>query len=648
MGVYKLRWLIASLFLAILFTIPVTAQTDAPVRLDTLNLSEFPKITTYIDVRGPNGYFVSGLPEDSATIFEDQLPIPATITETRPGAQIVVAYGGGDSFGVINLSLQSRYQVLKDWMLGWAGTQLEEGVDDLSFLVPEGVVVSHQPDPQALMEGLQNYQPDFGVNVNQVEILAAAIDMALDPIPRESMGRAVLFLTGGIADEQQSALQSQIDRAAQAGIRLHFGLINSTNFFEGNQAVRLQTAASQTDGQYFTYSSEEPLPDLNMIFEASRRNYLLEYRSQINSTGTHTIQVQISSDSGDLVSNPEQFEATISPPIPVFVSPPTEIVRTIPPDTRDAPENLVPNIQTLEVLVEFPDNYPREITKLSLYINDALTAELTEPPFEQLTFDLSPYQSDETLTIRLEATDELGLTGSGIETPVDIVIQAPQSGFFPSLGENAPLIITGVIALSGAILFLVLVIAGRIRPKRMGERRKKRKASKDPVTQPLKSRKEEETASQQNVLERITRRIPSPRIQWPSRTRPTTDPYGYLVRVEEDGEPKTESLFPITVSELTFGSDTKQAVIALNDPSVEPLHARLWRDDSGTFYLEDSGSVAGTWVNYTSAAEGGTALEHGDLIHIAKIGYRFTLSKPNKVRKPVVIPLDDNQPEDAE
>ncbi|MGD2027583.1 MAG: FHA domain-containing protein, partial [Anaerolineales bacterium] len=259
-----------------------------------------------------------------------------------------------------------------------------------------------------------------------------------------------------------------------------------------------------------------------------------------------------------------------------------------------------------------------------------------------------PYQTDDTLTMQLEVTDELGLTGNSIATPVDIIIQAPESGFFPSLGENGPLIITGVIVLSGVILFLVLVIAGRIRPRRMGERRKKRKASQDPVTQPIKSKKEEETASQRTVLERITRRIPSPRFQWPSRTRPTTDPYGYLVRVEEDGEPKTESLFPITVSELTFGSDTKQAVIALDDPSVEPLHARLWREENGTFYIEDSGSIAGTWVNYGSADENGMPLEHGDLIHIGKIGYRFTLSKPAKVRKPVVIPLDGSQPEEEE
>jgi hypothetical protein len=113
------------------------------------------------------------------------------------------------------------------------------------------------------------------------------------------------------------------------------------------------------------------------------------------------------------------------------------------------------------------------------------------------------------------------------------------------------------------------------------------------------------------------------------------------VQVTEDGQPKSETLFPITVSELTFGSDIKQAVIALDDPSVEPLHARMWRDEEGKFHIEDTGTVAGTWLNYSSVHEASDALEHGDLIHIAKVGYRFTLSRPTTPRKPIITPLQE-------
>ena len=636
------------MILAFLPVMPVAGQTEIPVRLGALNISEFPKITTHLDVRGQQGFFVSGLPGNAATVFEDEQPLSAILTEVRPGAQIVVAYAGGENFGIFNLEAQTRYQAVRDWMLGWAGTQLENGVDTLSLLVPEGVIASHETDPQVWSEGLLNYQPNFNLATSPVEILSAAIDAALDPLPQEGMGRVVLFLTDGIPDQQQDALQSQIDRAAQGGVRLHVGFVNSANLFQSNEAIRLQSAAQLTDGQYFAYSNEEPFPDLNLMIESSRRAYLMEYRSQINSPGSHTIMVMINTDTGEMLSNTVSFEANLTAPIPVFVDPPAQIVRSYPPEVDLEPENLSPGVQTVEFLAEFPDGIPREISQVALYINEELAAESSDPPLEAISFDLLPYLESAMLEMRLEVTDELGLTGSSLTMPVELVVIQPERGFFSSLGRNVYVIIGGVVGLSGAVLLLVLVLAGRLRPRQPGERRKKRKAASDPVTTPLKQNKKKRDESQSTVLERITNRLPAaPILQWPSRSRPTTDPYGYLVRVSEDGEPNTETLFPITGDELTFGSDTKQAVIALDDPAVAPLHARLRRDNDGNFFIEDAGSISGTYLNYTQVSDGGSQLAHGDLIHIATIGYRFTLSKPSKARKPTITPLESRAtPED--
>jgi len=415
--------------------------------------------------------------------------------------------------------------------------------------------------------------------------------------------------------------------------------VYSANLFDSNQTIRLQDAASQTGGRYFAFSGSEPLPDIDQWVDYSRRAYILEYRSQISTPGQHSITIQINTDEGEIRSESLSFEANLTPPVPVFVAPPNQVVRSIPEDMGPELENLSPASQSIELLVEFPDGIQREISQVALYLNNTLLAEKTAPPFDSIEIDLSSFQASEILLMRLEVTDELGLTGSSVETPLEIVVQQPETGLFSSLGRNAPMIIAGVIGLSGLILFLVLVLAGRIRPRQMGERRSKRKAAKDPVTQPIKSEKENARPNQSRVLERISKSLPANRIPWPSRSRPTTDPYGYLVQVTEDGQPKSETLFPITMSELTFGSDTRQAVIALDKPSVEPLHARIWRDDQGTFHLEDIGSVAGTWLNFSAVASKGSALEHGDLIHIAEIGYRFTLSRPTTPRKPLITPL---------
>ena len=87
---------------------------------------------------------------------------------------------------------------------------------------------------------------------------------------------------------------------------------------------------------------------------------------------------------------------------------------------------------------------------------------------------------------------------------------------------------------------------------------------------------------------------------------------------------------------MTFGGDAAQVTNVLDDPSVSPKHSRLLYDD-GAFIISDIQSVAGTWVNYTPVSSMGVQLEHGDLIHIGRIAFRFELSVPPEQKKPRVI-----------
>jgi hypothetical protein len=49
------------------------------------------------------------------------------------------------------------------------------------------------------------------------------------------------------------------------------------------------------------------------------------------------------------------------------------------------------------------------------------------------------------------------------------------------------------------------------------------------------------------------------------------------------------------------------------------------------------GSSAGTWINYTPVSGEGACLEHGDLIHIGRVGFRFSLQKSGRSRKTVIV-----------
>ena len=225
---------------------------------------------------------------------------------------------------------------------------------------------------------------------------------------------------------------------------------------------------------------------------------------------------------------------------------------------------------------------------------------------------------------------------------MEVVVQQPDEGWFSSFGKNASLIAVGVVLLSGSVLLLVLVLAGRLRPRQIGDRRRRRSAEQDPVTQKVQLQNGKNAVQPPNAISRLTHRLPA-RLPW--QQRPRTTPFAYLVQLDADGQTLPGTEYPITTSELSFGSDAAASVLTVQDPAIEGQHTRIWRDDQGKFWVSDMGTVAGTWLNYAPVSTSGSQLEHGDLLHVAKRGYRFTFNRPTRPRRTVVTPLD-KQPDD--
>jgi len=187
------------------------------------------------------------------------------------------------------------------------------------------------------------------------------------------------------------------------------------------------------------------------------------------------------------------------------------------------------------------------------------------------------------------------------------------------------LLLAGLIALvAGAILVLVLVLGGRITPRAPGAYRRRRRRA-DPVTQSITHK-----GSSQ-------RRLPAwaNPLQWAQHDSPPRA-YAFLTRISDTDNLSIEPPIPITKNKVRIGVDPNQANIVLNHPSIENLHSIIERMDDGSFRLVDEGTVAGTWINYAPVSTEGCTLEHGDLIHIGRLGFRFTIREPKKVRKLVV------------
>jgi len=73
-----------------------------------------------------------------------------------------------------------------------------------------------------------------------------------------------------------------------------------------------------------------------------------------------------------------------------------------------------------------------------------------------------------------------------------------------------------------------------------------------------------------------------------------------LVEMLHDGDGRR---YPLVQDSHWIGRDPKRSLLALaDDPTVNPLHARVFRDRQGRWRIEDANSLNGVWVRVTEIA----------------------------------------------
>ena len=216
------------------------------------------------------------------------------------------------------------------------------------------------------------------------------------------------------------------------------------------------------------------------------------------------------------------------------------------------------------------------------------------------------------------------MTYRSADTSVQVIVRNPSTSPLGIISQNRSMLTIIVVAVSGVVLLLVLVLGGRLRPGFWRDLRRKNKQS-DPVTQPIQVIQEPTSQPRSTWINRL---------QWPRR-KITSKSYAQLVSLVDANQEDSSPPIPIADENVTFGTDPGKVDQVLDDPSVDGLHAKLRRISAGNFRLSDQGSIAGTWVNYSPVSSGGTQLEQGDLIHIGRVGFRFIMRNPKRVRKPV-------------
>lgn len=611
---------------------PEEAQEELQVRLAPVELGNFPEVSSYLDVRTGGGQFVYGLEAADVQIIEDGKQIPVNnLSLLRQGAQFVLAVSPGSSFTIRDGQGFTRYDYLVQALQGWVNSKPQGSADDLSFLALDGPDVTHAQDPDTWLAGIESYQPSGGATLPGFDVLGRALEIAMDQTPRPGMGRAILFITPPPEEDVSLGLQSLAARAVQRGVRIYVWMVASGELFASPGADQLADLAAQTGGTMLAYSGIEQIPSLEEYLEPLRNTYYLFYQSQVSSSGTHQVRAELQSEGQAGVSPDQEFEIEVMAPHVAFVSPPTQIQRSYLSTEEGgtaAPADLIPTSYTLEVMITFPDGHERPLVSTKLLVDGNSNDVNTAPPFEQFTWDLSSYTTSGTHNLRVEALDSLGNSSASAEIPVVITIEAQEPNALATISDNRTLLAGLVVVVAGAVLALVLVLGGRLRPAGWIKTRRRT----GDATQP--SRVKAPPAP------RMVRRSNwKSRLHFPHRAVP---PKIYALLVPQSDSSQESPGLPIVISnpEMSFGRDPLLANQIIDDPSLDGLHARLIHQADGTFQLFDVGSVSGTWVNYKPVTQEGICLEHGDLIHFGRMSFRFQVREPKQVRKPVARPKE--------
>ncbi|MBM3150803.1 MAG: FHA domain-containing protein [Chloroflexi bacterium] len=620
---------LAFLLAALVPSLPAWAQGAARLSISSLDASGFPTIALTLDAFDAQGAFISGLGASDITLLEDNQPAPVvSIVEQQPGVQFVAAINPGPAFALQDDQGVSRYDLVSQALQAWAAALTPPARDDLSLVAYDQAGALHLSDPNAWADGLASYRPDGRATSPSLESLALALQTASDVTPQPGMKRAVLFVTALLDPQDIPALQNLAALAAQMEVRVFVWVVSAAEDFASTPATALKDLALQTGGTYFLFSGVETFPDPEQYLAPLRHSYALTYASTVRTTGLHSLTAQAASGGVTITSAALSFELDVLPPNPILVSPPEQIVRQAPEDARFEPANLLPAGQALEIIIEFPDGLARPLASTRLYVDGQLAAENLAAPFDHFTWDLSAYSTSGQRLLQVEAVDSLGLSAVSMAVPVTITVLEPPGGLLPFLKRNSLWLTLGSVLLAGAALGGILTASRRSRGQSTAERKHTRRMERDPVTQP--------------ILQATGR---PGHLPWMRRPKA---PPAYLVRLKGDGQPATRPPLSLTGSELTFGSDPIQSSHVLEDESVSPLHARLRQVKEGRYLLLDQGSLAGTWVNLEPVPAEGRLLQHGDLVNLGRVSFRFMLRKPPDATRPRLLPVPGGKKEKPE
>lgn len=596
----------------------VQAQSGLRLRLSAADLSQFPKVTLYLDVYDQQGGFATDLTLRNVRLLEDgQERIVNETFLTQPGLDTIVAINLSPTLSNRTPSGATRVQDLNAALLNWINyLPATSDQDRYTLTGNEGILAERVKERAAFIKALQGYQPNlFNLKPNLDSLdLALTIAAKGNPIPN---GKQVIFyLTALPLDKELEKIPAIIQKANQIGLPVDVWLIAADASENSPAALALTELAQKTGGKFFLYGESKQPPNPEEYFTPLRYSYRVRYTSAVKQSGNHRVSVQV--QRGDQSANSKEviFSINLNNPVPMLINTPLQITRNW---TLDTSNNLVlqPDLLILQMKVDFPDGYARQLKSSRLLVDGEVLIQNDQPPFDYFGWPLKNYRNNGDHTLQVEVEDILGYKGKSIPIIIPIVVTPRTTNFLGKLGEfmqNGGWLIPMALLLAGGGY---LAYQQRNRLVLLLEKRKAEKemAAYDPLTQPVIGKNGEivsqsgrpiatKTALDEKMI------IEPPRLIWAGRQ---SAPHGLAT-------------ISLTQSEMLIGRDARQCQIVLKMPTVEKVHAVITLAKDGYARIANRSEKNGTWLNFAPVSNGGATLHSGDLIHFGKVAFRYQIS----------------------
>ena len=576
----------------------VQAQDNPPsIQITSVDNSNFPEIT--LEYKGRNlSDALPGNPADVEIIEDGQTIAPTSLEEHYQGVHFAVAINPDSSLTIRGGDSQP-YNLAMIEALKTVGPEPENARNNRYsfFSNPEVSLVETEDyaDWARLFDDFETIPANVSASLSSLELAISALEHS-----GLQMDTVLVYVTPYLDFRLLPDFYELVGRAGQLGVETQVWIVMSPRVVGSSYENEMRTALQNSGGTLTPLTGIEVVPDSRTYMESKGRIFTARYQSKIRSSGEYDLLVRANLEqSPTLQSSPATLTLDIQPTRLSFINPIDSLEILYNNDGGFQPAQL-----PLEVLIEFPDGYPRSILNSTLFVNGEQVATNAQPPYGSFVLDLADYVDQTEIKLDVRLQDEFGFQGRTSIQTIALDVLKPESNL-DEIWFTSPWLWFGLLALAGGVAFLVF---------------------RTPFP---KKKPAEESNEDEPKVEKVVERAPFSSLT-PEKT------FGNLTRLDPDQTPSAEKPHLLTKEIILIGSDPSLANLVLDNPSIEPLHAEIHFFADGRIRLTDFNSTSGTYVNFKTVGTHGTSLQHADLIHFGTLLFRFNSATRTQISTPPV------------